>query len=112
VLLRPGHANSGHFQLKYANIQSGNHLKEMSVDNHGSVRFVPATKTGFSFCLKQGKIFVACVLGWKKGELPWRQRGQWLYCSEKWVAADRSVSLCFVLCTMIPEKKSKKKEQK
>lgn len=55
----------------------------MSVNNHGSVKFVPERKAGFSFCLKEGKIFVACMLGWKKGERPERQCGQRVYCLEK-----------------------------
>lgn len=49
------------------NIESGNHLKEMSVNSHGYVKFGPERKEEFSFCSKQGKIFVSRVQDGKKG---------------------------------------------
>lgn len=73
---------------------------------------MPERKAGVYFCLKQGKICVTCMLRWKKGELPQRHCGQWVRCLKKWVAADRSISLCFVLCTMISDEKGQKERTK
>lgn len=48
-------------------IESGNHLKEMSVNSHRSVKFGLERKEEFSFCSKQDKIFVSYVQGGRRG---------------------------------------------
>lgn len=67
MLLRAGDFRPIPAKLSMLNIESGNHLKEMSVNSHGSVKFGPERKAEFSFCSKQGKIFVSCVQGERRG---------------------------------------------
>lgn len=57
------------------NIESGNHLKEMLVNSHGSVKFGPERKAEFSFRSKQGKIFVSCFKGGRSAPFCFMSQG-------------------------------------